>query len=84
MCVNQVTESQTVGSPITIHMLTYNKKPTQIRFHSINRHLITDTNIFYLCKTTGRIFLSYIADFSYFPTKIIFRKLFDTVRPGQK
>ena len=30
------------------------------------------------------LFFSYLTDFSYFPLKIVFRKLLDTVRTGKK
>ena len=34
---------------------------------------------------TGMVcFLSYLTDFRYFPLKIVFQKLLDTVRTGQK
>jgi hypothetical protein len=40
-------------------------------------------NLFILI-TTEMIFFSYLTDFSYFPVKIVFQKLLDTVRIGQK
>ena len=32
----------------------------------------------------GMIFFSYLIDFSYFPLKIVFQKLMDTVRTGKQ
>jgi hypothetical protein len=43
---------------------------------------ITGTGCKPLCA--GMIFVSYLIDFSYFSLKIVFRKLMDMVRTGQK
>jgi len=37
-----------------------------------------------LINISGMICFSYLTDFSYFPLKIVFRKLLDMVRTGQK
>jgi hypothetical protein len=38
----------------------------------------------WLISNTGMILFSYLTDFSHFPLKIVFQKLLDTVRTGQK
>jgi len=39
---------------------------------------------FVTVQQSGMIFINYLTDFRYFPLKIVFRKLLDTVRTGQK
>jgi len=48
----------------------------------LNKYFMKWLNVF--DNISGMIFFGYLTNFSYFPLKIVFRKLLDMVRTGKK